>query len=98
MSAVQQFDFGKATELESKIKNEINAINDTLNKTQTMVETCREWWKGGSEEGFIGNFSKTKKDVSKGLQKWLDEYQKLMKDVARVKKDQDTELKKALNK
>ncbi|GHU50695.1 hypothetical protein AGMMS49975_02240 [Clostridia bacterium] len=93
----QQFDFSKATELQGKLKNEISSITDTLNKTQTMVEGVREWWKGGSEEAFIKNFENTKKDVIKGLDKWLAEYQKLIKDVAKTKEEQDNALKKALS-
>jgi uncharacterized protein YukE len=96
MATNQQFDFGKANELKGKLKNEITSITETLNKTKTMVEGVREWWKGGSEEEFIRNFDKTKKEVIKGLEKWLDEYQKLIQQVAKVKEEQDKEITKAL--
>jgi len=97
MAANQQFDFGKARELEAKLKNEINSIKETLRQTKFKVESVREWWKGGSEEGFIRNFENTKKDVEKGLERWLDSYQKLIREVAITKEEQDAALKRALS-
>ena len=97
MATIQHFDFGKAKELEAKLKNEINSIKETLNQTKVKVESVREWWKGGSEEGFIRNFENTKKDVEKGLERWLDSYQILIREVAMTKEEQDAALKKALS-
>ena len=96
MAQTQRFDFDRAADLQSKLKGEISAIIDTLNKTQNMVEGVREWWKGGSEEAFIRNFEKTKKEVIRGLEKWLEENRKFIGEVAKVKEDQDTELRRAL--
>jgi len=94
-----KFDFDKAKALEATLVKEIDSINNTLNGIQTQkVEPVRDWWSGGSEEAFIKNFEKTKKDVSKNLQKWLEEYKKLIQDVAKVKKEQEDAVKKALSK
>jgi uncharacterized protein YukE len=97
-STIQTFDFGRASELRSQIKGKINDIDTTLNQIQTTVEGCREWWKGGSEEGFITNFKNTKTKIRKGLQDWLNEYEKLMKDVEKAKQDSDAALASALKK
>jgi len=94
-----EFDFGKAKELEGVFIKEVDTIKTTLDGIQTQkVEPVREWWKGGSEESFIKNFERTKKDVMKSLQKWLEEYKKLIQDVAKVKEQQEKEVQKALNK
>ena len=98
MTQNQQFDFNRAAELRSKLKSELSVVTDRLNKTQRMIEDVREWWKGGSEELFIRNFEKTKKDVVKGLEKWFEDYQKLLKEAAIIKEVQDAELRKVLNK
>ena len=95
MAHNQRFDFDRAADLQTKLKGEINAITDRLNKTQNMVEGVREWWKGGSEEAFIKNFEATKREVVKGLEKWFEENRKLISEVAKVKEDQDAELRKA---
>ena len=94
----QAFDFGRASDLRNQIKNKINDIDTTLNQISTTVESCREWWKGGSEEGFIKNFDSTKKKIRKGLNDWLNDYEKLMKEVEKAKRESDSALNKALGK
>jgi uncharacterized protein YukE len=91
-----QFDYDKARELETKLVKEIENIKIALDKVNKLVESCREWWKGGSEEAFIRNFMTTRKDVEKSLQRWLEDYRKLLKEVAKEKELQEKELKDAL--
>ena len=98
MTQYQQFDFGRAADLRGKLRGELSSITDRLNKTQKMVEDVREWWKGGSEELFIRNFEKTKKDVVRGLEKWFEDYQKLLKEAINIKETQDSELRRMLSK
>jgi uncharacterized protein YukE len=98
MTQNQQFDFSRADELRGKLKGEITSITGRLNKTQKMIEEVREWWKGGSEELFIKSFEKTKKDIVKGLEKWLEGYQSLLKETAKIKEIQDAELRRVLSK
>ncbi|MCL2664644.1 MAG: hypothetical protein FWE82_03450 [Defluviitaleaceae bacterium] len=94
----QAFDFARAAELRSQIKNKINDVDSTLNTIENTVESCRSWWTGGSEEGFIENFKNTKKKIRKGLDDWLKEYDKLMKEVEKYQSEKDAGLKKALKK
>jgi uncharacterized protein YukE len=97
MSNIQQFDYERARALEGELVSEIESINETLNRIQTTrVETVREWWRGGSEEAFIRNFESTKREVSRGLRQWLEEYKKIMRDVSRTKDDQEKALTRAL--
>ena len=93
----QQFDFAQASALESSLRNDVSYMNDALDRIKTTVETCREWWKGGSEQAFIDNFASTKKEIKQGLEKWLQEYAQLIKKVQAAKTEQENALKKALS-
>jgi uncharacterized protein YukE len=86
------FDFGEAKALEQTLIREIESIKQTLNKTETKVEACQAWWKGGSEQAFIENFKRTKTSVTNSLQQWLESYQRTMAEIARVKDGQEREL------
>jgi uncharacterized protein YukE len=83
--------------LKSTLTKEIDSITKTLDGTKKRVAGVRSWWKGGSEEGFINNFEKTKKEVEKGLRQWLEDYQRLIDKVEQTKREQDDALKRALN-
>lgn len=97
MATTQNFDFDKAAALRTQLKNKIEVIDQSLDDIQNTVNGVREWWTGGSEEGFIKNFTKTKEKIRKGLQEWLKDYENLMKEVEKEKAKADDELKKALS-
>ena len=92
----QRFNFDEAQKLEGKLNDEIGFIKDKLNKTQQKVGEVDQWWKGGSEKAFIENFASTKNEVVASLEKWLQEYQQLIQKVAKVKRDQDDSMARAL--
>jgi len=96
MAENQQFDFERSQQLRSKITAEIASLDEALNKVQTKVESVREWWRGGSEEGFIRNFLSTRRDVRRGLDRWLKDYDRLVRDVERAKQEQERALEQAL--
>ena len=92
----QKFDFEQAKALQQKLKGRIETVDGMLNKMQTTVNGVRAWWKGGSEEGFIRNFETTRKQIRKGLQEWLRDYEKLTKDIATAQRKSEDDLTKAL--
>ena len=92
-----KFDFQEAKNLETKLGRELEGIKATLDNSKRSVEGVREWWKGGSEEGFIDNFESTKNEVNALLRKWLDGYKQRMQEVARIKRQQDDELRQRLS-
>ena len=91
-----RFDFQEAKNLEAKLDRELEGIKATLSNSKRSVEGVREWWKGGSEEGFIDNFEKTKNEVTALLQKWLDTYKERVQQVSTIKRQQDDELARQL--
>ena len=93
-----EFDFDKAKEFQGKLETTMEAVINELTKMETKVSRCREWWKGGSEEGFIGNFSKTKKVIDKKLKDCAKEYKKLVDEVRKNKEQEEKDMKTALNK
>jgi len=92
------FDEGKAEELKSQLKSEIESIKNVLNSIKQKVEAVRDWWKGGSEEGFIRNFNETQKKIIKQLEEWLKSYQDLMKQTVAAKREVEAAEKAALEK
>ena len=96
-TSVQKFDFDKAKKFENTLSKEIDAIVKTLNGIKEEVDGVRSWWKGGSEEAFIQNFERIKADLEKGLQQWLEEYQKLIEIVGWKKIEQGVSLLDMLN-
>ncbi|MDR0570750.1 MAG: hypothetical protein LBG71_05990 [Clostridiales Family XIII bacterium] len=94
--ANQRFDFDRAAELQKNLKNEIASVMEALDRARALVEGCRAWWKGGSEDAFIKNFERTSKDAGKTLTKWLEGSAKELGGVAAVKKEQEGDLKKVL--
>jgi hypothetical protein len=93
----QAFDFAKAVELRNKLKNGITSIKGALDRCQAMVEECRGWWRGGSEEALIKSFAWRKKEALRDLEKWLGALQRKLKEVEDAKAGQEAALKKALN-
>ena len=98
MSRIQKFDYGRATELQSKLANEIHEIEATLGKTKTMVDSCQEWWKGGSEKAFIEDFDETKKEAVKALNEWLKGLQEVIKQTSEIYQKNDEQLAAAIRK
>jgi uncharacterized protein YukE len=95
---LQYFGFNEAQSLRTTLVKELDGINAALDNVKKVAETSKEWWKGGSEEAFIANLDKTKKDVSKNLEKWLKEYEMLIKKVEETRRAQESKLKQALSK
>ena len=93
-----EFDFGRAAEFKGKLDSMMQTVIGELTKMETQVGSCRDWWKGGSEEGFIKNFSKTKKTIDTKLKECSKEYQKLVDEVRKVKEQEEKDMKAALNK
>jgi len=91
-----KFDEGLAKELGTTVRGKIDELNAELERIKTTVEGCRNWWKGGSEEGFIRNFDTTKKEVSRQLQEWLNEYDKLINAAAAEKVEDEREGRRVL--
>ena len=92
MAANQKFDFGRAKELQNTLQNEINKIESDLKRMASKVEGVTEWWSGGSEQSFIGNFQTTKTQVVKSLNTWINDYKKLIADIADIKQQSDADL------
>jgi len=97
-SSLKSFSIDKAMDLNNQLKSGVNDIERTLKTTQGKVEAVTDWWKGGSEQGFIENFRNTKNDVEKSLQQWLESYQTLMKEVVKAKQAVEQDLKNKLSK
>lgn len=91
-AANQKFDFGRATELQNTLQNEISKIESDLKRMASKVEGVTEWWSGGSEQAFIGNFQTTKEQVVKSLNTWINDYKKLIADIADIKQQSDADL------
>jgi len=92
-----EFDFDRAKNFQGKLDTTMESVIDELNKMEKKVSRCREWWKGGSEEGFISNFSKTKKTIDKKLRDCAKEYKKLVDEVRKNKEQEEKDMKTALN-
>jgi len=93
-----EFDFDRAKDFQGKLDKTMDSVIGELNKMETKVGKCREWWKGGSEEGFIANFSKTKKVIDKKLRDCAKEYKKLVDEVRKNKEQEEKDMKTELNK
>ena len=93
-----EFDFARSDEFKGKLSAAMDEVIAELTKMEQKVARCREWWKGGSEEGFIKSFSKTKKTIDKKLKECAKEYQKLVGEVRKVKEQEERDMKAALNK
>ncbi|MDR1687862.1 MAG: hypothetical protein LBS21_04535 [Clostridiales bacterium] len=91
-----EFDFARAKEFQGKLDTTMTSVIGELTKMETKVGGCREWWKGGSEEGFIQNFSKTKKVIEKKLNECAKEYKKLVDEVKKVKEQEERDMQQAL--
>lgn len=85
----QEFNFNEADTLKTTLKNEIDKIKSDLGRMEKKVESVTNWWKGGSEEAFIGNFKHTKNSVVTGLEQWLSDYQTLIDSIKRNKEESD---------
>lgn len=98
MAATQKFDFGRADQLKNKLKNDVDRIGQELKSMMKDVEGVKEWWSGGSEDAFINNFKDTKDKINKSLNEVIADYQKLIDQIKTIKKDQDDDLARQLNK
>ena len=92
----KKFTVADAQALQRKLTGRIEDINGRLRSTQQKVEGVREWWKGGSEQGFIENFERTKTETETQLRKWLESYNQMMDKVIKVKQETQQELKRKL--
>ncbi|WP_410771625.1 hypothetical protein [Fontibacillus sp. BL9] len=92
MANQQKFDFDQAEGLKTKLQSEIGKIEADLKRMTTMVEGCKSWWSGGSEEAFISNFQTTKAQVVTSLNKWIEDYKTLIGQIADVKRQSDADL------
>jgi len=93
-----QFDFNQAEALRKQLTSNCGEIDSTLNEIKKDVDGVTAWWSGGSEKAFIENFGKTQVEIKKGLQEWLNEYDKLLGKVQDVKRETDRNLASAINK
>ena len=76
----------------------IGEVNSSLDKMGNEVGKIKDWWKGGSEDGFISNFNKTKTDIQKALNQCADEYKQLVEKIKNIKKESEQNIKKQLSK
>ena len=92
-----QFDEGRAGGLKTDLTNCIGEVNSSLDKMGNEVGNIKDWWKGGSEDGFIDNFNKTKSDIQKALNKCAEEYKQLVDKITQIKKEAEQSIKKQLS-
>ena len=97
MSSIQ-FDFDSAKAFQGKLDTTMEEVISELTKMEKKVEGCREWWKGGSEDGFIKSFANTKKTIDKKLKECAREYKKLVDEVKKVKEQEERDMKAAVGK
>ncbi|MCL2633119.1 MAG: hypothetical protein FWD34_01245, partial [Oscillospiraceae bacterium] len=60
---VQEFNMNEAQAFERGIITKIEEIKRSFDKIQASVDSCQDWWKGGSERAFIEHFSKTRAEM-----------------------------------
>ena len=91
-----QFDEGSADALKADLGKCIGEVNSSLDKMGNEVSNIKAWWKGGSEDGFIDNFNKTKKDIQTALNQCAEEYKQLVEKIKNIKKEAEMNIKKQL--
>ena len=91
-----EFDYAQAKTLESNLKGKVDEMKAALVRIQTTIEGCRTWWQGGSEEGLIQNFSNTKEEIGKGLDRWLNDYATLINKYANWRAEREQCLKERM--
>jgi len=91
-NANQKFDFGRAEQLKSKLQSDVDKISQELQSMMKDVEGVKDWWSGGSEEAFIGNFKDTKDKINKSLNDVIADYKKLIGQIVDIKKQQDLDM------
>lgn len=94
--ANQRFDFDQATQLKVKLNAEADKLETELNQMMSQVEGVKEWWSGGSEIAFINNFKSTKEKIVKSLNECIDNYNKLVDQIAKAKRDSDADIARQL--
>ena len=93
-----QFDEGMADKLKGDLGACIGEVNASLDKMGNDVANIKDWWKGGSEDGFIENFNSTKKEIQTALTKCADEYKQLVEKIKNIKKEAELSIKRQLSK
>ncbi|MDR1687863.1 MAG: hypothetical protein LBS21_04540 [Clostridiales bacterium] len=96
--ATIQFDEGRADGLKADLGSCIGEVNASLDKMGSEVSNIKDWWKGGSEDGFIENFNKTKSEIQKALNECAAEYQKLVDKIKQIKQEAEKSIKAQLSK
>jgi len=93
-----QFDEDRADVLKLELGACAGEVNASLDKMGNEVKNIKDWWKGGSEDGFIDNFTKTKTDIQKALNQCAEEYKQLVEKIKSIKKESEQNMKKQLSK
>jgi len=92
-----QFDENRADILKTELGACVGEVNASLDKMGGEVDNIKDWWKGGSEDGFIDNFTKTKSDIQKALNQCADEYKQLVEKIKNIKKESEQNMKRQLS-
>ena len=93
-----EFDEVKAGELQVQLGACIGEVNASLDSMGKEVANIKDWWKGGSEDGFIENFNGTKTDIQKALNQCAEEYKQLVSKVVDIKKQSEINIANQLRK
>jgi uncharacterized protein YukE len=91
-----EFDFASSDAFRGQLETSMQTVRDRLQTMEREVEKVREWWKGGSEEGFIRNFSTTRRKIDRKLNEVQREYQRLVTQVRRIKEQEERDMRAAL--
>ena len=91
-----QFDEGSADALKTDLAKSIGEISSSMDKMGREVAGIKSWWKGGSEDGFIDNFNKTKADIQKALNQCAEEYRQLVEKIKGIKRESEMNIKRQL--
>jgi len=91
-----QFDENMADILKADLGVCVGEVNASLDKMGGEVKNIKDWWKGGSEDGFIDNFNKTKSDIQKALNQCAEEYKQLVEKIKNIKKESEQNMKSRL--
>jgi uncharacterized protein YukE len=97
MAVNQKFDFDRANQLKSTLTNGAGKLETDLKTMMQQVEGVREWWSGGSEQAFIENFRRTKLNIEKSLNQCIQEYNRLIGEIAQAKQQSDADIARQLN-
>ena len=91
-----QFDVGMADVLKVDLNNCIGEVNASLDKMGAEVANIKDWWKGGSEDGYIEKFNKRKVDIQRILNQCADDYKQLVEKIKSVKQESEMSIKRYL--